>query len=385
MMLLSLMVAKAQGGVEQTAAQIAAEMGVGWNLGNTLEAGDKANSFTNKGGLAAETSWQGTQTTQQVIDYVKSLGFKSVRIPCAWVMGHISDVADYTIDPAWMARVKQVTDFCIKAGLYVVVNQHWDGGWLENNIAADSLKERNKEVLRKVWTQIATTFRDYDEHLLLAGLNEPNADTQAAVDNLLEYEQVFVDAVRATGGNNARRILIIQGPGTDINKTDQFFNTLPNDPAGEGRLMMEVHYYNPWQFWGMEKDEDWGNVFYYWGSGNHVEGSKHNATWGEEADLRSQLQKMKTKFGDKGIPVYIGEFGANWRIVSGEGESQEKHDASIKAHYKAFCQTALEMGMVPVIWDINYCNRPSMTLIDRNNLKVYNTLMMDGIREAMRK
>lgn len=385
MMLLSLMVAKAQGGMEQTAAQIAAEMGVGWNLGNTLEAGDKANSFTNKGGLAAETSWQGTQTTQQVIDYVKSLGFKSVRIPCAWVMGHISDVADYTIDPAWMARVKQVTDFCIKAGLYVVVNQHWDGGWLENNIAADSLKERNKEVLRKVWTQIATTFRDYDEHLLLAGLNEPNADTQAAVDNLLEYEQVFVDAVRATGGNNARRILIIQGPGTDINKTDQFFNTLPIDPAGEGRLMMEVHYYNPWQFWGMEKDEDWGNVFYYWGSGNHVEGSKHNATWGEEADLRSQLQKMKTKFGDRGIPVYIGEFGANWRIVSGEGESQEKHDASIKAHYKAFCQTALEMGMVPVIWDINYCNRPSMTLIDRCNLKVYNTLMMDGIREAMRK
>lgn len=385
MMLLSLMVAKAQGGMEQTAAQIAARMGVGWNLGNTLEAGDKANSFTNKGGLAAETSWQGTQTTQQVIDYVKSLGFKSVRIPCAWVMGHISDVADYTIDPAWMARVKQVTDFCIKAGLYVVVNQHWDGGWLENNIAADSLKERNKEVLRKVWTQIATTFRDYDEHLLLAGLNEPNADTQAAVDNLLEYEQVFIDAVRATGGNNARRILIIQGPGTDINKTDQFFNTLPNDPAGEGRLMMEVHYYNPWQFWGMEKDEDWGNVFYYWGSGNHVEGSKHNATWGEEADLRSQLQKMKTKFGDKGIPVYIGEFGANWRIVSGEGESQEKHDASIKAHYKAFIQTALEMGMVPVIWDINYCNRPSMTLIDRSNLKVYNTLMMDGIREAMRK
>lgn len=385
MMLLSLMVAKAQGGMEQTAAQIAARMGVGWNLGNTLEAGDKANSFTNKGGLAAETAWQGTQTTQQVIDYVKSLGFKSVRIPCAWVMGHISDVADYTIDPAWMARVKQVTDFCIKAGLYVVINQHWDSGWLENNIAADSLKERNKEVLRKVWTQIATTFRDYDEHLLLAGLNEPNADTQAAVDNLLEYEQVFVDAVRATGGNNARRILIIQGPGTDINKTDQFFNTLPNDPAGEGRLMMEVHYYNPWQFWGMEKDEDWGNVFYYWGSGNHVEGSKHNATWGEEADLRSQLQKMKTKFGDKGIPVYIGEFGANWRIVSGEGESQEKHDASIKAHYKAFCQTALEMGMVPVIWDINYCNRPSMTLIDRSNLKVYNTLMMDGIREAMRK
>ena len=384
-MLLSLMVAKAQGGMEQTAAQIAARMGVGWNLGNTLEAGDKANSFTNKGGLAAETAWQGTQTTQQVIDYVKSLGFKSVRIPCAWVMGHISDVADYTIDPAWMARVKQVADFCIKAGLYVVVNQHWDGGWLENNIAADSLKERNKEVLRKVWTQIATTFRDYDEHLLLAGLNEPNADTQAAVDNLLEYEQVFVDAVRATGGNNARRILIIQGPGTDINKTDQFFNTLPNDPAGEGRLMMEVHYYNPWQFWGMEKDEDWGNVFYYWGSGNHVEGSKHNATWGEEADLRSQLQKMKTKFGDRGIPVYIGEFGANWRIVSGEGESQEKHDASIKAHYKAFIQTALEMGMVPVIWDINYCNRPSMTLIDRSNLKVYNTLMMDGIREAMRK
>ena len=380
----------AQTGMDQTAAQIADKMGIGWNLGNTLEAGNNANNFTNKGGLGAETSWQDTKTTQAIVDYVKSLGFGNIRIPCAWVMGHISNPTTYEIDQAWMKRVKEVVDYCIKAGLYTVINQHWDGGWLENHIkdTGSVTLKKNKDILNAIWTQIATEFRDYDEHLLFAGLNEPNFDengnTAQQIANLVEYEQTFIDAVRATGGNNEKRVLIIQGPSTNIDHTCKFLtlDKLPKDPTPD-KLMLEVHYYSPWQFWGMEKDESWGKVFYYWGEGNHQPGSQHNATWGEESYMREELLMMKTHFADKGYPVYIGEFGANWRTITGNNESQAKHDASIKQHYRMLCQTALEMGIVPVMWDTNYRSRPSMTIVNRKDRNIFNQLMMDGILDAV--
>ena len=377
---------------DRTATEVINDMAPGWNLGNTLEgvatwAG--ADFLNNKGGLGAETSWQDTKTTQAIIDYVKSLGFKSVRIPCAWVYGHISNASTYEIDSQWMTRVKEVVDYCIRDGLYVVLNDHWDGGWLENHIAdtdAATIK-KNKTILTALWTQIANVFKDYDEHLLFAGLNEPNAENQAATNNLIQYNQTFVDAVRATGGNNAKRVLVVQGPSTNIEHTCNFMaGKMPTDVI-EGRLAIEVHYYNPWQFWGMEKDESWGKVFYYWGQGNHLSGSTHNATWGEEADMKKQLQMMKTNFVDKGYPVVIGEFGANWRDLSSlSGESQEKHNASIKAHYRELHRLCKEMGgMVPMTWDTNYRSQEGtkgcMTIIDRKNLTVFGTYAMEGINE----
>jgi len=372
----------AQSQMELTAQVVARAMAPGWNLGNTMEAGNSNHNFTNSAGLASETWWQDTKTTQDVIDYVKQQGFRSVRIPCAWVMGHISNAADYTIDEAWMNRVKEIVDYCINADLYVVINQHWDGGWLENNIADNSKKVTNKKVLEACWRQIATAFKDYDERLLFAGLNEPNADNQAATNNLIEYEQLFINTVRATGGNNAQRILIIQGPSTNIDHTCNYMaGKLPVDPTAN-RMMIEVHYYAPWQWWGMEEDASWGKVFFYWGSGNHVTGSQHNATHGEESYVEEQLEMMKKNFGDKGVPVYLGEFGANWRTMPA-GENQDKHNASIKSHYQCVVQKAMEKGMVPVIWDTNYRNRPSMTIIDRKHLTIYNTFMMSGITEAV--
>ena len=159
-MLFLTMTMNAQTGMNRTATQIAADMAPGWNLGNTLEAGNNQNNFTNKGGLSAETYWQPTKTTKALIDYIKQLGFKSVRIPCAWVMGHISDATTYKIDANWMARVKEIVDYCIDDGLYVVLNDHWDGGWLEGNIAKTDAATvaRNKEVLSAIWKQIAETL-----------------------------------------------------------------------------------------------------------------------------------------------------------------------------------------------------------------------------------
>ena len=329
----------AQDGLDRSAMDVVNDMSPGWNLGNTFEATTSWTGgalWNNKGGLGAETGWQDTKTSQAVIDFVKSLGFKSIRIPCAWAYGHISDASNYTIDAAWMARVKEVVDYCINDGLYVVLNDHWDGGWLEEKMKDSNAANiaKNKGILKLLWTQIANAFKDYDEHLLFAGLNEPGADNQASTNSLIQYNQTFVDAVRATGGNNAKRVLVVQGPSTNIDHTCNFMNgKMPNDIV-PGKLAIEVHYYNPWQFWGMENDESWGKVFYYWGNGNHHSGSSHNATWGEEKDMKDQLQKMKTYFVDKGYPVVIGEFGANWRDISKlSNESQEKHNASIKAHY----------------------------------------------------
>ncbi len=382
----------AQDGLDRSAMDVVNDMSPGWNLGNTFEATTSWTGgalWNNKGGLGAETGWQDTKTSQAVIDFVKSLGFKSIRIPCAWAYGHISDASNYTIDAAWMARVKEVVDYCINDGLYVVLNDHWDGGWLEEKMKDSNAANiaQNKGILKLLWTQIANAFKDYDEHLLFAGLNEPGADNQASTNNLIQYNQTFVDAVRATGGNNAKRVLVVQGPSTNIDHTCNFMNgKMPNDIV-PGKLAIEVHYYNPWQFWGMEKDESWGKVFYYWGNGNHHSGSTHNATWGEEKDMKDQLQKMKTYFVDKGYPVVIGEFGANWRDISKlSNESQEKHNASIKAHYKELHRLCKEMGgMVPMTWDINSRSqngtKGTMTIVDRKNLTVYGKYALEGINE----
>lgn len=398
MMLLSIGLSTSGMTAQKSAMEVVNAMSPGWNLGNTFEASSGQGAlFNNKAGLKAETSWQGTKTTPELIDFVKAQGFRSVRIPCAWVLGHISEATQYTIDKDWMARVKEVVDYCIKADLYVVLNDHWDGGWLEEHIAdTDQAKvTKNKEVLKAIWTQIAEAFKDYDQRLIFAGLNEPNTEDSpkaTTIDNLLAYEQVFIDAVRAVGGKNNDRVLVVQGPSTNIDKTVKYASKFLglNDPA-KNLLAIEVHYYNPWQFWGMEKDESWGKVFYYWGKDNHLNGSLHNATWGEEDTMKEQLMAMKTNFVDKGMPVVIGEFGANWRNLSTlKSEDQAKHDASIRFHYYELHRLCKELGgMVPMTWDINYTNQGGvkgvMTLIDRKNLKIYCKPAMEGITEAYGK
>lgn len=387
----------AQTGFDKTAQQIADEMMPGWNLGNTMEAvrnypitwetpnKPAVEVFTNDGGLESETVWQGTKTTQEIIDYVKNCGFKAIRIPCAWVWGHISNPQDYTIDATWMKRVREIVDYCMKDGLYVILNDHYDGGWLERNInATGSAKTKNEEVLRSIWTQIAKEFKDYDEHLVFAGLNEPDVENQFTVTQLVSYEQIFIDAVRATGGNNAKRLLVIQGPSTNVEKTcDWMTNKMPTDPIGN-KLAIEIHFYYPWNFWGMDKDESWGNMFYYWGSGNHVSGSKHNATYGEESDMIKLADRLKTSFVDKGIPVINGEYGIIWRTnITGANESQEKHNASIQYYYKTMNKVCMERGIVPFAWDTNSKGNNQMTIIDRSSKTIYNKYMMDGIKEAM--
>jgi aryl-phospho-beta-D-glucosidase BglC (GH1 family) len=370
------------------ALEIAPKMYPGWNLGNTLEGGGTDNVYTNNGGLGAEKAWQGTTTTQAIIDFVAAQGFKSVRIPASWVMGHIIDADELTIDPVWTARVKEIVDYCINDGLYVLLNDHWDGGWIQGTFKQDISEPTvaaNCEKMKKLWTQIAEAFKDYDEHLLFAGLNEPEAEKEEQIKVLMTYEQAFIDAVRATGGNNASRTLVVQGPNTSIELSSQYVDMSKFEDTASKALMIEVHYYSPPQFTGVWEGPNGDEPFYFWGAANHVPSGtykKYNCTWGEEAYVREQFQMMKEAFVDKGYPVILGEYGANWREFS-NNSIQKKHDASLWLFHKTINEEAIKRGIIPYVWDINNPNRYGtggiMCIIDRSKPAVFDTNSLDGI------
>jgi len=320
-----------------TAQQIASKMKLGWNLGNVLEA-----TWVPRNSYGS--------TTQRTIDSVKVAGFNTVRLPVAWF--YHSDTATYKIDATWLANVKKVVDYCIKDSMYVVMNTHWDTGWLDDHINVnDSAKVNARQ--RAHWTQIANYFKAYNDHLLFASANEPPAKDATQMSVLLSYHQTFINAVRATGGNNSSRTLVIQGPSTDITTTNNLMNKMPVDSIAN-RLIVEVHYYTPWNFCGLEGDASWGKMFYYWGKGNHsTTDATRNATWGEESDMDKYLGQMKTKFVDKGIPVIIGEYGAFRRDLSSVSPpyDQTLHNASIKAYYRYFVKAAMNRGIITYCWD----------------------------------
>jgi len=343
-----------------TAQHIAGKMKIGLNLGNTLEA------------IGGETAWGAAYTGQRLIDSIKSAGFNTIRLPVAWFTH--SDTVTSVIHSAWLARVKQVVDYCIKDSMYVIINAHWDNGWLENRVNAANKATVNKRQ-QAYWTQIASYFKDYDEHLLFAGANEPNVENATGTSVLLSYHQTFVDAVRATGGNNSSRTLIIQGPSTDIDKTNKLMNTMPADQI-QNRLMLEVHYYTPWNFCGMNGDQSWGKMFYYWGKGNHsTTDVTRNATWGEESEMDRLLGLMKTKFVDKGIPVIIGEYGAFRRKLSPPSD-QALHNASIAYYHRYFTKSAMSKGMITFLWDT-----PG-GMMNRSNGAINDPVLLNAIRQG---
>jgi endoglucanase len=335
-----------------TAQTIAGQMKVGWNMGNTLEA------------ICGETAWGGAYTTQRLIDSVKAAGFNTMRLPCAWDCHTTNGV----INSAWIARVKEIVDCCINDDLFVILNIHWDGGWLENNVTPKAQASVNAKQ-NNYWTQISDYFKDYDEHLLFAGANEPNVEDAIGMSVLLSYHQTFINAVRATGGNNSSRTLIIQGPSTDIDKTNQLMNTMPTDQMKD-RLIVEIHYYTPYQFTLMSEDANWGKMFYYWGQDYHSKTDvTRNATWGEESDVEKYFGLMKAKFVDKEIPVLLGEYHAMKR-KNLTGDNLERHLASVDYWHQYVTGSAIRHGILPVYWDINMglFNRSTGEVLDRGLL-----------------
>ncbi|BDI34230.1 hypothetical protein CCAX7_62810 [Capsulimonas corticalis] len=306
----------------------------GWNLGNTMEA------------TCGVGCWS-PQPTQALINSVASSGFNTVRIPCAWDTH--ANQSTYQIDAAYMAQVKQVVDWCYARGLTVIINDHWDGGWLDSNLSG-TVKPTISAKMNAYWTQIATTFAGYDNHLLFAAANEPPVDNSAKMSELMSYYQTFVNAVRAKGGNNSSRWLVVQGPSADIDKTNTLMTSLPSDPT-PGRLMVEIHYYTPYQFTLMDGDASWGTMFYFWGQGYHsTTNPSRNSTWAEESYTDAEFQKMQTQFTSKGIPVVIGEFRAEGK--GGLSDPDKSLNRASTTYWDKYVVTsAHNHGMAPICWD----------------------------------
>jgi endoglucanase len=352
-------------GMSSTAVQLAAKMHLGINFGNTMES-------------PAEGDWQNSKMTESYVKFIKQIGFNSVRIPCNWVWTHLSDPAKAKIDPAWLNRVKEVVGWCVANDMYVMLNAHADMGWLDNNI--NLVKKDSINAMQKaLWEQIATAMRDFDEHLIFAGANEPPADNAGQMAILDSYHQTFVNAVRSTGGRNSNRVLVVQGPRTNGELTYNLMNTLPTDKV-PNKLMVEIHNYTPATFTIVtDGDVSWGNMIYYWGAGNlsAIEPDR-NATYGQENEILDEFRKMKQKFIDKGIPVMLGEY-ATWRRTPGLGKPVPKdmamHNKSVDYWSYYVTKQAKAHGLVPFWWEIGF-------MLDRANNVVKDQPMLDAIIEG---
>ena len=387
-------------------------MGMGYNIGNTMEVPENP------------TAWGNPLPTAGYIKAIKAAGFNTVRIPCAWyshsdalakdiaanggtadnsTYKHVGKAADFTsptIDADWLKQVKDVVDMIIAEGMYVVLNSHWDEGWLEDRVYEGTANPRSgsgdianssatvKARQAAFWAQIASYFKDYDEHLLFAGANEPGvndpwgASGQWAFDNsrmqiLKGYYDAFITSVRSAGGNNDTRTLIVQAPRTEMDNAPMLSTSWPTDPAGEGYMMAEVHYY-PYQYSLMTADEDWGKQYYYYTGLSSTNDKEHNMGWnvysksidnsalGTPNQIAKAFGELKTMFCDKGIPVIIGELGAIKRT------GQITDAANLKLHlqgralfYGEVAKNAKANGIVPYVWDTGAENDGNMTIITR--------------------
>lgn len=350
-----------------TALEATRLMGNGINLGNTLEACDNNVGIKTNTPLSYETHWGQPKTTQAMIDGMKAAGFDTIRIPVAWMTNatHLYE-GDYTIDADYMDRVEEVVRYARKAGMYVIVNDHWDGGWY-GMFGSESAETRAlaMEAYKGMWQQIAERFRDYSDYLIFESANEElggrfdensplycsdsvvtylTDDERYALTN--EINQTFVDVVRATGGNNATRFLLIAGYGTNIDQTCDDRFQMPKDTA-VSKLMVSVHYYDPWSYCGAS--------------------SAASATkWGKVSDyeyMDQQLAKM-TKFTEAGYGVVIGEYGA---LPCSDGLKD-----NTLAYHTAFLDTCTKYNLTNCLWDCSgLYKRVSQTFADDDILAMY--------------
>ena len=317
------------------------DMGLGWNLGNSLDA-------TGGSGLDTETSWSNPKTTQALIDKVKSLGFNTVRVPVSWGK-HVSG-DNYTIDSAWLARVKEVVDYCYKNDMYVILNIHHDtkssasasgAGYYPRSSAYSS----SEKFVTSVWSQAAEYFKDYDYHLIFETLNEPRligtgcewwfdkwnipSEVKDAIDCINKLNQKAVDTIRATGSNNRGRLIMCPGYDASIDGATVSGFKLPTDISGnKNRIAVSVHAYSPYNF-AMNVDRSNGAT------------STYSSSIKEE--LKNLFSTLKSNFRDKGIPVVIGEFG-----------STDKNNTAERVKWATDYTALAKKNNIPcVLWDNN--------------------------------
>ncbi|MDW8803588.1 glycoside hydrolase family 5 protein [Streptomyces scabiei] len=366
--------ASAETAAQSSASQIVADMGAGWNLGNQLEA------TTN--GYPSETAWGQPTVTQALIDKVRAAGFKTIRIPVSY-LGYIGPGPNYTINASWLNRVQEVVNYAYNRGLHVLINMHGDGyktvngSWL---ICDSSSQATIRAKYEKAWQQIANRFKNYDQRLILESMNEEfdgqyGRPTQPCYSNINSYNQIFVDTVRKTGGNNSSRWLLVAGWNTNIDYTAGNYGfALPSDqyrspsiPANERRIMISVHHYSPWDFAGEENGTitQWGRA---------ATNPSRTSTWGQEDYLDAQLKMMRDVFVSKGYPVVVGEYGAIDKSSFDSSNNRYRADFA-----RAVVATAKKYGAATIYWDNGATDRYGFGLFNRRSL----TVTQQGIINAI--
>ncbi len=329
-------------------------MKIGWNLGNSLEA------------AGGEMGWNNPVVTKKLIDSVKAARFNAVRIPVAW--SKFSDPDNFVIKEDWMKRVEEVVNYVLDNDMYAIINIHWDGGWM---IPTYEHQDDVNDRLGKMWQQIAINFRDYGDKLLFAGTNEVMVEgdygtpTEEYYTVQNSFNQTFLDAVRATGGRNSYRHLVVQGFNTNIDHAVNFAG-VPEDEVAD-KLMMEVHYYDPYNFTLNENS----NVF-VWG-----EDEAGSESWANESYVDAQFEKMKNTFIDQGVGVILGEYGAI------EREGVESHEAQREKYLHYVTQSAAEHGLVPFYWDNGDIDNLGFGIFNRNTGAVVHPDILEAIMTAV--
>lgn len=385
------------------AETIIEEMGAGWNLGNQMES---VNSWSGPDAFPSETAYGNPVIKKELIDAVKEQGFKSVRIPVSYLTMIGSEKEGYKIDEDWLNRLEEVVGYVIDNDMYAIINIHGDGystvkgGWLLPGLG-NNQQEIIKAKYKACWEQIAEKFKDQNEKLIFESMNEVGADASesskaeiaAYYKNINAYNQVFVDTVRQSGGNNDKRWLLIPGINTNaalttesagfVLPTDQYrSDTIPED---EQRIMVSVHYYAPWTFcgqedymttqWGMESTDD-----------------SRAATEGLELDMEQVFAKLNDEFVERGYPVVIGEYGCvdKSQIRAEDVSSGKFNPDDVDANnneYRSYYTEVLNMlakryALIPVYWDNGYNGAFGLGLFDRNTYQVTQPTIIRAIMKT---
>lgn len=341
-----------------TGEELMKELRIGWNLGNTFDAPD------------GETSWGNPLTTKELLEKVKELGFGTIRIPISWGK-HVSEAPEYTIDADFLNRVETVVQDALDAGLYVIINSHHDN---EIYMPTPGNRERGMEYLQAIWTQVGQRFRDADYRLIFQTMNEPrvvgsayewnidtrNEDCMAAVEVVNELNQAALDAIRATGGKNADRFVIVSPYAANPQAATVSAFRLPEDSA-QGKLVVSIHAYTPYNLCLNTRSPD------------------DQFTLTQLTEIKKFLKSVDYRFVQKGIPVVIDEMGCI---------NKDNPDARY-AWAKAYISAAAEYGMPCVWWDNGEINGSgeNFGLINRRKLEVYEESLsayqglMDGLTE----
>ena len=354
---------KTDDGIFETAQSALANIKIGWNLGNALDSYGEWIAAAAGGNITGwETAWGNPVITKDLIKAVKNAGFGAIRVPVTW-RDHLD--SDWTVDSKWLAHVKEVIDWVLAEDMYCIVNVHHDNGgddkaWL----LADRAQYEGgmSEKYAKLWRQIANQFKNYDEKLLFAGLNETldashnwNGSTSASYDVINDLNQLFVNTVRATGGNNAYRNLIVQTYGASSAASQVGGFKAPEDSA-VNHLMAEVHIYDPGSFCG-GTDVTWDKA--------------------DEKTLDTIFERLNTKIVSsttgQGLPLLVGEFGSHDKSTDEEAAAALEIERSKYAAY--FVKKASSYGISCFWWD----DGGEMSLFNRSKATVTQQAIIDSL------